>query len=244
MNKRAFNRLPERLRKPVNESLYDLGYGTVNDLLQTAQDVRESRDIDKAYGKTLDYIGANVGQLRAGESDEIYRLLIKTKIISNLSSGDIPTINEVSKVLLGDTFNGVSEAWYQDEWGNEQAAIVFDLNPEFGALPYEVLERTIAGGVGIKWIITFKSEGHQLFIGNFLLTGENITIYPKVLKEPNLETTLYYGMVYEGIHEEVNIDSFVEPDDIATNLDVRNIGNLINQLEQIVLYSDKGGDKD
>ena len=60
----------------------------------------EWRDIDKAQGKTLDLIGTNVNQYRGVSTDEIYRILIKSKIARNLSTGDIDTIIEVLSIAL------------------------------------------------------------------------------------------------------------------------------------------------
>ena len=62
--------------------------------------IDEWRDIEKASGKTLDLIGSNVNQYRGATTDEIYRILIKSKIASNLSTGDINTIIEVLSIAL------------------------------------------------------------------------------------------------------------------------------------------------
>lgn len=87
--KRAFNRLPERFRKANNENLYYVLYHDgFDDIYTGLESVRDSRNIDKASGKSLDLLGANVGQFRNGEDDDFYRLLIKTRIIANLSIGD------------------------------------------------------------------------------------------------------------------------------------------------------------
>lgn len=110
--KRAFNRLPERFRKPNNEKLYYVLYHDGFDNIYTGlESVRDSRNIDKAYGKSLDLLGANVGQFRNGEDDDLYRLLIKTRIIANLSIGDIPTINRVMSALIKEVYLGLEEVW-------------------------------------------------------------------------------------------------------------------------------------
>lgn len=49
-------------------------------------------DIDNAQGAVLDRYGANFGVSRGGANDAFYRLLIKVKMISMLSGGDIDTI--------------------------------------------------------------------------------------------------------------------------------------------------------
>ena len=66
----------------------------------TFEKIDEWRDIERAKGQTLDLIGSNVNQYRGATTDEIYRILIKSKIASNLSTGDINTIIEVLSIAL------------------------------------------------------------------------------------------------------------------------------------------------
>lgn len=148
--KRAFNRLPERFRKPNNEKLYYVLYHDgFDDIYTGLESVRDSRNIDKAYGKSLDLLGANVGQFRNGEDDDFYRLLIKTRIIANLSIGDAPTINKVLSILTKDIFINITEAWPYERYFNEPAAIVIKLSPKFDKFPYEIVHRIKAAGVRI-----------------------------------------------------------------------------------------------
>ncbi len=58
--------------------------------------IEEYNDVDKAEGVALDTIGANIGQYRGEVRDEVYRALIKTKILRNRSDG---TLNDMVKVL-------------------------------------------------------------------------------------------------------------------------------------------------
>jgi hypothetical protein len=67
----------------------------LNDLLQTLDTMEKWRDIDLAQGSTLDGIGQNVAQPRGAASDQVYRILIKSKIARNLSRGDINTVIRV-----------------------------------------------------------------------------------------------------------------------------------------------------
>ena len=148
--KRTFNRLPERFRKPNNEKLYYVLYHDgFDDIYTGLESVRDSRNIDKAYGKSLDLLGANVGQFRNGEDDDFYRLLIKTRIIANLSIGDAPTINKVLSILTKDIFINITEAWPYERYFNEPAAIVIKLSPKFDKFPYEIVHRIKAAGVRI-----------------------------------------------------------------------------------------------
>lgn len=58
------------------------------------------RDLREARGKTLDRIGGNVQQYRGTATDEIYRILIRSKIARNQSTGDMNTILEILATAL------------------------------------------------------------------------------------------------------------------------------------------------
>lgn len=62
--------------------------------------VFEWLDIDKAKGKALDRFGNNVGQIRGQLGDDVYRVLIKSKIKRALSNGSIPTMIDFLSFLL------------------------------------------------------------------------------------------------------------------------------------------------
>ena len=147
--KKAYERLPERFRKPNNLDLYYTLYGGYGDLVQVFKEIRDSRNLDKAEGQTLDYLGANIGQFRSGEDDDLYRLLIKTRIIANLSIGDKPTIDKVMSILVKDNYYGVQEVWRLKEYDNEPAALILRLGNYASAIPFEIINRIKAGGVRV-----------------------------------------------------------------------------------------------
>lgn len=148
---RAFERLPERFRKPTNKDLYYVLYNGTEELEAGFNTIRESHNIDKAYGETLDLLGANVGEFRAeGMDDDLYRLYIKVRIISNLSIGDIATINYVMSTLLGDKYISIVEGYLDGEFMyNEPAALRLSVMESAKLLPYEVMERIKAAGIRI-----------------------------------------------------------------------------------------------
>jgi hypothetical protein len=80
------------------------------------------RAIDNATGQTLDNIGKNVLQDRGGMDDITYRLFLKVKIRSNLSGGQIETINDIMTTVLGDNYLGLREVWDNSTYSNEPAA--------------------------------------------------------------------------------------------------------------------------
>lgn len=58
------------------------------------------RDIDQAQGAALNLLGQNVRQNRGQSTDEVYRVLIKSKIKRNLSNGSINTLIDFLAFIL------------------------------------------------------------------------------------------------------------------------------------------------
>lgn len=148
---KAWKRLPERFRKQTNKDLYYVLYNGSGELEKAFSSIEASHNIDKAYGKTLDLLGANVGEIRADNmSDDLYRLYIKVRIISNLSIGDIPTINYVMSTLLGDDYISIKEGFLDGDYlYDEPAALRLSIMNTADIVPYEILERIKAAGIRI-----------------------------------------------------------------------------------------------
>lgn len=124
----------------------------------TQERIREWRDIDQAAGTTLDRIGENVVQPRGVSTDEIYRILIKSKIARNLSRGDINTIIRVLAEALSADYSEIRiSELYNDPSSPEPAAIslielpIARLNA-VGMDPVQfarIVQRTVAAGVRV-----------------------------------------------------------------------------------------------
>ena len=96
----------------------------LEELKKALETTGEYRAIDLATGVTLDNIGKNVLLERDGMDDITYRLFLKTKIRSNLSGGQIETINEIMQVILGDEYYlGLKEVFNDSSYSNEPATI-------------------------------------------------------------------------------------------------------------------------
>lgn len=133
----------------------------LQELEQTFERVRAWRDIDQAEGTTLDRIGSNVGQPRGVATDQVYRILIKSKIARNLSTGDINTIIRVLSTALDCEPNEVRiTELYNDPLEPEPAALSLIQVPlskinEIGMSPYQfgrIVQRTVAAGVRVSVI--------------------------------------------------------------------------------------------
>ena len=163
--KELFDLLPERYRKPTTEKVYFAIFDDRAKMRQAIWEVEQSRDIDKAYGKTLDKFGENVGQFRLDEDDDLYRQLIKVRIIANLSLGNIPTINKVLSVLTKDVYLGLKEVWDKEEYRNEPSKIVIELGSSAKKFPFEIVEAIKSAGVRVLAEIEYKGNLHEIWAG-------------------------------------------------------------------------------
>ena len=97
-------RLTDNYRKDPDSNigkLLNVVAGEIEEV-QTALEATESyRDIDQAAGATLDRIGLNAQQYRGVANDDMYRILIKSRLARNLSTGDMNTIIKVLAITLG-----------------------------------------------------------------------------------------------------------------------------------------------
>ncbi|MBW7452431.1 hypothetical protein ACFOLF_12180 [Paenibacillus sepulcri] len=124
----------------------------------TLQIMGEWRDIDQAEGTTLDRIGSNVVQPRGVATDEIYRVLIKSKIARNLSKGDINTIIQVIAVAVNAPYSEIEiREKYNDPVDPEPAALSLmrlpldRVNASGISLDQfaRIIQRTVAAGVRV-----------------------------------------------------------------------------------------------
>lgn len=128
------------------------------ELQETNKTILEWRDIDKARGKALDLIGENVNQNRGVATDEVYRILLKSKIARNLSDGTVNTLIQVISIALSTDPSTIKivEKW-NDELEPEPAAIKLIELPlvkinEAGLDPanfVRIVQQTVAAGVKV-----------------------------------------------------------------------------------------------
>lgn len=80
--------------------LFTLPADQMEELKSVFTDILNSRDIDQITGAGLDRIGVNLRQSRGNLNDDLYRVLLKTKTVANLSKGDINTILQVMAIIF------------------------------------------------------------------------------------------------------------------------------------------------
>ncbi|MBE7682015.1 hypothetical protein [Paenibacillus sp. P13VS] len=133
----------------------------MNELKQDFEKIETWRDIDEAKGTTLDLIGGNVGQKRGAASDDVYRIMIKSKIARNLSKGDVNTIIRVIALAVGANYSDIKiQQKFHDPVDPEPAGISLMQLPlerlassgiELNQF-VQIISKTVAGGVSVQSI--------------------------------------------------------------------------------------------
>ncbi len=94
-NKELVKNLPDAFKKTTdsnNFKILEVEKRTLAEIREKLHQIDNILDINNATGKTLDLYGERVGQARGVAPDEKYLLMIKAKIMRNLSSGSYPSI--------------------------------------------------------------------------------------------------------------------------------------------------------
>lgn len=88
-------------------------------------DIERVKDLDQAYGQTLDNYGSNVGERRKGNTDKLYRLLIRIKIAENTSDATLDYIVQALALALD---RDEKEIYVEEGWNfinDEQPASIY-----------------------------------------------------------------------------------------------------------------------
>lgn len=177
--KEIVNRFVDHFKKDNTSNIAKLMHIFSDQLLQlqeTTERVGDWRDIDQAQGKTLDDIGSNINQPRGKATDEVYRILLKSKIARNLSDGSINTIINVIAVALSvpPAQIRIVEKWH-DELEPEPATLKVIEMPlqrinESGLDPVNfvrIVQKTVAAGVKVQAIeLTGTFEFGDAFVSS------------------------------------------------------------------------------
>lgn len=195
------NRLTDRFKRTAlsnTHKLLQVFSGQLDDINETLYKIQEWRDIDKAEGVQLDKLGSEIVQeYRNGQTDEEYRLRIKVKIVANLSKGDIPTVNNVLRMFLGNSFISVQEMWsLQDPIIDSRPASILITTETHTPFPAGIIGRVVAGGIGVYWHIIFEPK--KIIIQRKINQGQS-------------DPFLFSGEFYAGSIEDTNTSGTVWP---------------------------------
>lgn len=199
--KSLLDRLTDNYTKDPNSrigKLFLIFSEQLQELEHTFNRIDQWRSIDDAEGTTLDRIGRVVLQPRGTATDEVYRILLKSKIARNLSTGDINTIINVLAVALDVEPSEITiQEMYGDPLEPEPAAIKVIQLPleqinEAGMSPHhfaQIVQRTVAAGVRV---------GIIELTGTFeFASGNDVEIDPDAgFSDDNQEIGGYLGFAY------------------------------------------------
>jgi len=116
-----WDRLTDNFNKHPNSNvskLLKIAAAHIQENTDLLDKIEEWRDVDKAEGAVLDRHGRNVRQERGQATDEVFRVLIKSKVLRNFSNGSIDTIIEFLAFILqvDPQVVKVRELWPDDDW--------------------------------------------------------------------------------------------------------------------------------
>lgn len=132
-NENLVKNLPDAFKKTTDSNNYkilEIERISCETLRERLRDIEEILNIDNAKGKTLDLYGERVKQYRGIATDDKYILMIKAKIMRNLTNGTYESIVNA----LCTTFNCEPSQVYITD-GDEPCTI------NISALPLEVINR-------------------------------------------------------------------------------------------------------
>lgn len=189
-------------------SVFGWGLGVIED---NAEHVRLWADIDNARGAVLDRYGANFGVARGGASDVFYRLMIKIKILAQLSGGDIETIIEAVAGLY--QIDAASVELYEIFPAKVQVAIYEEDLPAgydgIKDLVGQLTKRLLAAGVGIDMVYKIEETlTGRLFIGGRPVAEfTRMRLENRILGIPELSGPLFIGGRAAAEHTRIRLEN-------------------------------------
>ena len=187
---RLISFLPYYLKNGENiEKWYSVFAELFDELTKVFVQIQQSRDIDQSSLYGLDILGDIVGELRNNLPDTSYIENIRTKIKRNRSMGDIETLNEFARSILGDDFVGFSET---ETSGILQLEYTFPRTNMMVQDPLALISKIKAVGVRIISLLNFFSNLNNYYglVGRQI---NHITIKPQVVSANQMQMNNYYG---------------------------------------------------
>ncbi|MDG0873929.1 hypothetical protein L5D93_16400 [Paenibacillus thiaminolyticus] len=108
----------------------------MNEIRATVERISAWKSIEQAEGAALDDIGGNLGQPRGQATDEIYRILLRSKLARMNASGDIDSIIGVLALALNTDPSVLAIREKQNDAHDPEPAAI-----QVVKVPYEQLNR-------------------------------------------------------------------------------------------------------
>lgn len=164
----------------IGRLFYLYGWG-IDIIREHAERVRLWDNLDNAQGAVLDRYGKNFGVRREGTDDGFYRLMIKVKLLAQLSGGDIDTVIQAAAALFGVTPGDVrlEEIFPAKIWLRLDEDLIDAEHMALIDLIAKLNKRILAAGVGMKVIL--EKEVHsaaRVYVGIIQSISTRIAVPP------------------------------------------------------------------
>lgn len=184
--------------KSNTSKLYSLIAWCTDEVESSNEKIMLWDNIDYAQGRYLDRIGANYGVDRQGANDVFYRLMIKVKMLAQLSGGDVDTILNATSILLGIPPEKII---YESLFPAKMRITVLsdDLPDDYlniADIVARQIKRVMVAGVGFELCIEIKENFNEtLYIGGAVTSQFNIKDMRihKQLEDLSMEKEIYIG---------------------------------------------------
>ena len=115
---RLLEKLPHNYKKATGNlrKIVDIFVNEINEVEENYEELKKQKKLSEATGRNLDRHGNLVQQNRGRLNDEIYRALIRSKIRTNLSPGDVNSIIEYVATILDTEPENINI--HESEWGS------------------------------------------------------------------------------------------------------------------------------
>lgn len=138
-------------------------------------------DIDNANGAVLDRYAENFGVRRNGASDAFLRLLIKVKMISLLSGGDIDTVIKAASSLFDIPPEAIDlqEVFPAKVWIYIDEELLDAVRLDTAEIIAQMMKRIVAAGVGTRLIFrTYRKYSAPVVLNTGGAEYTEITLRP------------------------------------------------------------------
>ena len=155
---------------------------------EQADKVKLWDDLNNARGAVLDRYGANFGVKRGGANDALYRLLIRVKMIAQLSGGDEDTIIKAAAELLGVEYTDLKsdDVFPAKKFLYVDQVLLSEERLELIEQIAYAIKRAMAAGVGLRlYLCTYHVYVLPIQISHGAATSQNTFFQP--VGQPRLD---------------------------------------------------------
>ena len=173
----------------IGKLFYLAGWG-FDILYEQTEKVRLWDDIDKMRGAALDSFGNNYGVVRGMATDEIFRIMIKVKIIAMLASGNLDTL-----ILSAASLFGIRAEDVRCEEVYPAKVYIYINEDELDQEHKEVAEtiaglisRIKSGGIGIRIFYgTYSMHQARIYVGTSVCLSTTINVPPIAINKKTIK---------------------------------------------------------